>query len=157
LKPEERKTTLNSAQDVSATGIQKHIAQDLMLVSDVEANITQPSAERLQTLQQNALCAEEITRPTIKTATYIKSCKAQETKQQSKTKAKLSQPHSTSINININSNDEFPPLKPNQTPVEISVNQQASYSHILLQNQHSLNISEQFPTFLNEFKLRSTN
>jgi hypothetical protein len=31
-------------------------------------------------------------------------------------------------------------LNPNQPPVPISANQQASYSQILLQNQHSPNI-----------------
>jgi competence CoiA-like predicted nuclease len=75
---------LYSAQDVSVTGIQKHIAQDRMLVSNAKANIIQPSVKRIQTLQQNAPYAEEITRPTIKTATYIIIYKEQEVKQQFK-------------------------------------------------------------------------
>jgi hypothetical protein len=73
---------LYKAQDASVTGIQKHTAQDRMLVSNAEANITQPSVKRIQTLQQNAPYAEEITRPTIKAATYIKTYKEQEAKQQ---------------------------------------------------------------------------
>jgi hypothetical protein len=62
----------------------------------------------------------------------------------------IPQPHNTSININ--SNNQFPPLKPNQPPGPIPTNQPASYSQIRLQNQYSQNISEQFSTFLNEFK-----
>jgi hypothetical protein len=80
LKPQERKTTLYSAQDVSATDTQKHIAQDLMLVSNVKVNITQLNVERIQTLQQNAPYEEEITRLAIKAATYIKTYESQQTK-----------------------------------------------------------------------------
>jgi hypothetical protein len=49
-KLHERKTTLYSAQDVSATGIQKHIAQDHILVLNAEANTTQPCVKRIQIL-----------------------------------------------------------------------------------------------------------
>jgi hypothetical protein len=59
---------------------------------------------------------------------------------------------SQNTSININSKNQFPPLNPNQPPVPISANQQATYSQILLQNQHSPNISKQLSTFLNEFK-----
>jgi competence CoiA-like predicted nuclease len=72
----------NSMKYVSVMGIQKHIAQDRILVSNAEANTIQPSVKRIQTLQQNAPYAEEITRPTIKAATYIKTYKEEETKQQ---------------------------------------------------------------------------
>jgi hypothetical protein len=73
---------LYSAQDVSVKGIQKHIAQDRILLLNEEANITQLSVKRIQTLRQNAPCEEEITRPTIKAATYIKIYKEEEAKQQ---------------------------------------------------------------------------
>jgi hypothetical protein len=80
LKPQERKGTLYSAQDVSATGTQKHIAQDRVL--NAVANTTQPCVKRIQILLQNAPYAEETTRSITKVATYIKTYKRQEAKQQ---------------------------------------------------------------------------
>jgi hypothetical protein len=76
------KTILYSAYDISVKGMQKHIAQDRILVLNAEVNIAQPSVKTIQTLQQNAPYAEEITRPTVKAATYIKIYKEQEAKQQ---------------------------------------------------------------------------
>jgi hypothetical protein len=73
---------LYSAQDVSATGIQIHIAQDHILVLNAEASTTQPCVKRIQILQQYAPNAEEITRPITKVATYIKTYKKQQAKQQ---------------------------------------------------------------------------
>jgi hypothetical protein len=81
-KPQERKMTLCSAQDVSATSIQKHIAQDRILVLKAEANTTQPCVKRIQILLQNVPYAKETTWLIAKVATYIKTYKKQEAKQQ---------------------------------------------------------------------------
>jgi hypothetical protein len=77
-----KKTTLYSAKDVSVTGIQKHIAQDRLLVLNAEANITQPRVKSIQTLQQNAPYAEETTQPVTKVVTYIRTYKKQEARKQ---------------------------------------------------------------------------
>jgi hypothetical protein len=81
MKHQERKTTLYSAQDVSATGIQINIAQDRILVLNVEANKTQPCVTRINILQQNVPYAEETTRLNTKVTSYIKIYKKQEAKQ----------------------------------------------------------------------------
>jgi hypothetical protein len=73
---------LHSAQDISAPGIQKHIAQDRILVLNAEANTAQPCIKRVQILRQNAPYAEETTQLITKAATYINIYKKQEAKQQ---------------------------------------------------------------------------
>jgi hypothetical protein len=65
----------NDMKDVSVTGIQNHTVQNRILVTNAEANITQPSVKGIQTLQQNAPYGREITRKIIKVATYIKTYK----------------------------------------------------------------------------------
>jgi hypothetical protein len=82
--PQERKTTLYSAQDVSAAGIQKHIVQDRILVLNAKVNTTQSCVKRIRILQQNA---EETIRPTTEVASYIKLTKSK--KQNNSTKMKL--------------------------------------------------------------------
>jgi hypothetical protein len=84
--PQERKATLYSAQDVSATGIQKHTAQDRILVLNAEANTTQPCVKTIHILQQNAPYAEETTRLITKVATYIETYKSKKENNSTKTK-----------------------------------------------------------------------
>jgi tRNA nucleotidyltransferase (CCA-adding enzyme) len=83
-----KKNDIVQCTKCSATGIQKHIAQDRILVLNAEVNTTQPCLKRIQILQQNALYVEKTTRPITKVATYIKTYKKQEANNNS-TNAKL--------------------------------------------------------------------
>jgi hypothetical protein len=58
------------------------IAQGRILVLNAEANTTQPCVRIIQVLQDNANYAEETTQPFTKVATYIKTYKKQEAKEQ---------------------------------------------------------------------------
>jgi hypothetical protein len=54
--------------------------------------------------------------------------------------------------ININDSNQFPPINPNQTQNQMPFIPQTSYSQVLNQNQQSPHITNQFSTFLIEFK-----
>jgi hypothetical protein len=140
---------LHSAQDVNATGIQKHIAQDHILVLNAKANTTQPCVQRIQILQQNAPYAEETTRPITKVATYKQNYKKQQAKQQFNHN-KMSLNHITRILISTIIINSF--FNHNQPPVPTPVKQHAPHSQTLSQKLQSPKISEQLSTFLNELK-----
>jgi hypothetical protein len=54
--------------------------------------------------------------------------------------------------VNITDSNHFPPINPNQTQNQMPFIPQTSYSQVLNQNQQSPTITNQFSTFLTEFK-----
>ena len=94
--------------------------------------------------------AEETAPLITKFATYIKTYKKQEAKQQY-ILDETSLNHITQI-LTSKLTIKFSLLIHNQPPVPTPWNQQTPYSRILTQNLQSSNISEQHSTVLNEFK-----